>query len=166
MIETVICKDVFGKEYIVDNDNLEQRVGVYAVIIKNDKILLTRQWDGYSLVGGGVDKGESLEDAFVREVKEETGLNALPGRMIYHATTFFKKDETSKPKQSFQFYFTQKSVEGDISNDSITQSEGGYTNGIAEWISLKDAENIELRHSVDLKTILTKYNDSRGTSTF
>lgn len=158
MTKTVVCKDVFGKEYAVDADDLEQRIGVYAVIVKDGKILLTRQWDGYSLVGGGVDKGESLEDAFVREVKEETGLIAQPDRMIYHATTFFKKDEISKPKQSFQFYFTQKSIEGDISNDGITQSEGAYTNNIAEWVSLDDAENIKLRHSIDLKTILTAYN--------
>jgi 8-oxo-dGTP diphosphatase len=157
MIKTVVCKDVFGKEYIVDADDLEQRIGVYAVIIKDGKILLTRQWDGYSLVGGGVDKGETLEEAFVREVKEETGLDALPDRMIYYTTTFFKKDEASNPKQSFQFYFTQKSVEGDIRNDSITVSEGEYTNGAAEWVSLEDARGIELRHSVDIITILGAY---------
>lgn len=158
MDKTVICRDVFGKEYTVNTDELEQRIGVYAVIVQDGKILLTRQWNGYSLVGGGVDKGETLEEAFIREVKEETGLSALPDKLILHATTLFKKDDASRPKQSFQFYFTQKSVEGEINNEGITQNEGGYTNDIAEWVSLEDAENIELRHSVDLKTILAAYN--------
>jgi len=160
MTSTVLCKDVFGNEYEVNISDLEQRIGVYAIIIKEGKILLTRQWDGYSLVGGGVDKGESLEDAFIREVKEETGLDVTPGKLIYHTVTYFKKDEASKPKQSFQFYFTQESVEGEISNDGITRSENGYTNDVAEWIDVKDATDIELRHSVDMKTVLKAFEKS------
>lgn len=154
MNKAVICKDVFGKEYIVDAGDLRQRIGVYAIIIEDGKILLTRQWDGYSLVGGGVDKGESLEQALAREVEEETGLSTLPDKLIYQATTFFKKDESAPPYQSFQFYFTHKSIEGDINNDGITVSEGGYTNDVAEWVTLEEAKNIVLRHSVDMETIL------------
>lgn len=52
MTKTIICKDVFGNQYTVPVDELNIRVGVYAVIIENGKILLTRQWDGYSLIGG------------------------------------------------------------------------------------------------------------------
>lgn len=129
MSKIVKCKDVYGKEYEVKADDLIQRVGVYAVIIKDGKILLTRQWGGYSIVGGGVDKGETLEEAFAREVKEETGLNAIAGDIIHHATTFFKKNSESNAHQSFQFYFTHKELGGSLSNDSITDSEKGYTNG-------------------------------------
>jgi len=162
MSKTVTCKDVFGNEYEADVQDLQQRVGVYAVIIKERKILLTRQWNGYSLVGGGVDNGENLEDAFTREVKEETGLEAVPGELFHHATTYFKKDEASVPFQSFQFYFTCKSIEGEINNVGITNSENSYTDAAAEWIDLNTAQDIKLRHSVDLKTILTAYNRSRG----
>lgn len=159
--KTAICKDVFGNEYETEVRNLQQRVGVYAVIVKDGKILLTRQWDGYSLVGGGVDKGESLEEAFVREIKEETGLDATPGKQLHHATTFFKKNDHSDPVQSFQFYFTAETVSGEISNDGITDSEGGYTNDVAEWIDLADTKDIELRHSVDMATILRSYEINR-----
>ena len=61
---------------------------MYAVIIENGKILLTRQWDGYSLIGGGVEKGETIEESIVREVKEETGLTIMPDKIIHQATTF------------------------------------------------------------------------------
>ena len=80
MTKPIICKDVFGNQYTVPVDELNIRVGVYAVIIKDNKILLTRQWDGYSLIGGGVEKGETIEESIVREVKEETGSNHHAGQ--------------------------------------------------------------------------------------
>jgi NAD+ diphosphatase len=52
---------------------------IIVAIISNNKILLARNvnfpgsW--YSLVAGYADIGESLEDALVREVKEEVGLD-------------------------------------------------------------------------------------------
>ena len=52
---------------------------IIVAIISNDKILLARgtnfRNDFYSLVAGYVDVGESLEEAVVREVKEEVGLD-------------------------------------------------------------------------------------------
>lgn len=46
MTKTIICKDVFGNQYTVPVDELNIRVGVYAVVIEDNKILLTRQCAG------------------------------------------------------------------------------------------------------------------------
>jgi 8-oxo-dGTP diphosphatase len=62
-----------------------QRVGAYAVIIRHDRILLTRlaphitRGELWTLPGGGLDHGEDPRDAVLREVREETGLDAEIG---------------------------------------------------------------------------------------
>ena len=65
-----------------------QRLGAYAVAFDGARILLTRISPvGYpagtwTLPGGGVDHGESPHDAVVRELYEETGLQALSSRLV------------------------------------------------------------------------------------
>ena len=62
-----------------------QRVAAYAVILRDDKILLSRLSphittdELWTLPGGGIDHGEDPRHAVLREVKEETGLDAMVG---------------------------------------------------------------------------------------
>ena len=164
MTKSIICKDVFGNQYTVPVDELNIRVGVYAVIIEDNKILLTRQWDGYSLIGGGVEKGETIEESIVREVKEETGLTIMPDKIIHQATTFFKRNAEAQANQSIQLYFTHSQLHGQINNDNITDSEKTYTNGTPEWVDLDKIDGINFRHSVSLRVILQTYRIGRQTA--
>lgn len=152
--KTIVVKDVFNNEYQTNLADLTQTLRTYAVIIRDDKLLLTKQWDGYSLPGGGVDKGESLEQALERELKEETNLDVKAGTMFYDTFRLFQRNADSKPVQAFMFYFTAASVSGNISTQAITKSEKGYVTGNAEWVSLKTLDTITFRHSVDLNEIL------------
>jgi len=58
-----------------------------AIIIEDGKLLtMFRNKEGsryYTLVGGRVSEGESLEQAVTREVKEETGLDVVNGRLVF-----------------------------------------------------------------------------------
>lgn len=59
-------------------------VGVMLAIVQGDRILLIQREDFevWGLPGGMVDAGESLEQAAVREAREETGLDVRLTRVI------------------------------------------------------------------------------------
>jgi 8-oxo-dGTP pyrophosphatase MutT (NUDIX family) len=60
------------------------RPGVSAIIITPRGVLLQRRSDNglWGLPGGGVEPGESVSEAVVREVREETGLEVTPVRLV------------------------------------------------------------------------------------
>ena len=61
------------------------RVGAFAIIRdQRGRILVSRRLDGgwYNLPGGGVEPHESVPDALLREVREETGLEVEIGHLV------------------------------------------------------------------------------------
>lgn len=66
-----------------------QRVAAYGLVLRDGRILLTRlagrisAEERWHLPGGGVDHGEDPRDALVREIREETGLEAEVGETAH-----------------------------------------------------------------------------------
>lgn len=58
---------------------------VLCLLHQNDKYLLQNRlkndWKGWTLPGGHIEKNESIIDAVIREMKEETGLNIRNPRL-------------------------------------------------------------------------------------
>ncbi len=76
------------------------QVGVKAAILRREKLLILQrsqrpphagQWD---LAGGGVEEGESLEQALRREVLEETGYRPRIGPPVFVGTSSWRKTPT------------------------------------------------------------------------
>ncbi|CAG7647868.1 NADH pyrophosphatase [Paenibacillus solanacearum] len=63
------------------------QVRVTGVVVENDHILLVKQQvaggRGWSLPGGRVEPGETLEEAVIREMEEETGIAVNVGKLLY-----------------------------------------------------------------------------------
>ena len=61
-------------------------LAVLCLIKDGNRVLLQnrvkKDWQGYTLPGGHVERGESFVDAVVREMKEETGLTIEKPKMV------------------------------------------------------------------------------------
>ncbi|MED0872992.1 NUDIX hydrolase [Bacillus mobilis] len=62
------------------------QVRVTGILIEDEKLLLVKQKVAnrdWSLPGGRVENGETLEEAMIREMREETGLEVKIKKLLY-----------------------------------------------------------------------------------
>ncbi len=89
--QTVLCHDIDGGTHVASVDQLSFRPSVYGVVVQDSKVLLSRQWEGYDFPGGAIELGETIEEALVREVREETGLIVKQGSVLATEHDFFNR---------------------------------------------------------------------------
>jgi 8-oxo-dGTP diphosphatase len=60
------------------------RIGVFGIILEENKVLLglRRDIEWWNLPGGGLELGETVDEALCREVLEEMGLEVRVGRLV------------------------------------------------------------------------------------
>ncbi|AFK20528.1 NUDIX hydrolase [Haloferax mediterranei ATCC 33500] len=94
--------------------------GVGALCERDGSVLLVRQDDQWLLPGGGVEPGETKPEALVRELDEETGLDADVGalRVVTEQTFQHGGDEAS-----FRFAIYEARVEGELTDDPGLEDE-------------------------------------------
>ena len=146
-------------------DNVEhprrQRIGAYALVTRDGSVLLTRmsartRIEGrWTLPGGGVDHGEDLRAAVVREVYEETGLHIEPGRVVdVHSTHFVGERHDGQVEDYhgvhviFEARVRPESEEVEphvVEEDSSTEESA--------WVPLREARELPLlsaaQHALD-----------------
>lgn len=115
-------------------------VGVHALILnEQNKVLITKRskhdnyfplaWD---IPGGSVDMGETVVEALIREVKEETNIVVTPIKPIYvHADLTWVPD-----KQLIQIVYQCACNGGDIILDQEEHDE-------YQWVAYDDIGKFE-----------------------
>jgi 8-oxo-dGTP pyrophosphatase MutT (NUDIX family) len=162
MEKKIVCHDVWGNKTEVDSSQLIFRPSVYGILIENGKILLSKQWDGYDMPGGGVDANETLEEALKREFIEETGLEIVVGKIVYCGTSFFNPKYSSKNAgqywNSIVMYFLVKKIGGEISIKNCDEDEKKYID-LPEWIELEKMRDLKIYSSIDIDVIKEVLNN-------
>jgi putative (di)nucleoside polyphosphate hydrolase len=85
----------------------DYRQGVYALILENNSILMVQKksngmWD---FPGGGIDEGESIEQAIKREILEELGISKID--LIHIGKTTNKYDW---PEKEIEKHFNKTGI--------------------------------------------------------
>ncbi|MDO8302724.1 MAG: NUDIX domain-containing protein [Sedimentisphaerales bacterium] len=123
-------------------------IGVFGIITDNEgRVLLChrRDYDLWNLPGGGVEAGESPWGALVREIKEETGLEAKP----VHLTGVYSKPDRNELVLSFACQVTG----GEITlNDEADKIEYFDVGQIPKNTSPKQVDRIKEYFSDKSKT--------------
>lgn len=121
------------------------RTAARAIIIKNDALLVTHRnkfgMEYDILIGGGVDFGETLEQALRRELKEESGVQVANPRLVFV--------ERAGDPYGTQYIFLCDYVSGEpeLSKSSMEYAINAMGKNLYQpmWLSLKDLPQTEFR---------------------
>ena len=157
----VTCRKLHGGTEEVSVADLSFRPSVYGVAIKNNKVLLVPQWDGYDFPGGSIELGETIDEAFAREFREETGLTVERGEIIACESNFFIHPTNGKPYHCLLAYYLCKNIGGEISIQHFAEDERGYAKK-AEWVDISRIESLKFYNPMDCVRIIQKALDENG----
>ena len=136
---------------------LTHRIAAGGLIFSNDKVLLVRypshQKSSFlAAPGGGLEEQENIEQAIIREVKEETGLIVKPNSVVMIEDLIYNKFKMIK------IWMTCDIIEG-----VITKTQGAVDEGIigVGWYNKEQLENETVFPSILLEqdwNILKSFN--------
>ena len=123
---------------------MDMRVAAYAVVERRGKLLLTH-WrrghlHGWTLPGGGLEPGEDPRDAVVREVLEETGLEARVGKLIGVDSRVMVREEV--PEGTDPELHTIRIIFRATVKDGPLRNEVGGSSDEARWVSIRDIKGL------------------------
>jgi 8-oxo-dGTP diphosphatase len=112
-------------------------LAVSAAIFRDGRVLIVRRARPparglYTLPGGGVELGETLEEAVIREVREETALEVKPIALAGYRQAI-ARDEAGKIERHFVILpFAARWISGEISlNEELAEAHWLFPDDLA-----------------------------------
>lgn len=123
---------------------MDLRVAAYAVIERRGKILLTH-WrrghlHGWTLPGGGLESGEDPRDAVVREVMEETGLDARVGKLLGVDSRVMVREEVPDGIEP-ELHTIRIIYRASVKDGPLVHEIGGSSDE-ARWVQIRDIRSL------------------------
>ena len=123
---------------------MDLRVAAYAIVERRGKLLLTH-WrrghlHGWTLPGGGIESGEDPRDAVVREVLEETGLEARVGKLLGVYSRVMVREEV--PEGTEPELHTIRIVYRATVKDGPLRNEVGGSSDEARWVPIREIRSL------------------------
>jgi len=123
-----------------------QRVAAYAVIVRAGEVLLSRlapsvsEGELWTLPGGGIEFGEHPDDAVVREVHEETGLECRLGGPLWIGSAHRVVDRESEPTEMHSVRIVYDAwVPADAPEPRVVEVNGSTVD--ARWVPVGEVES-------------------------
>jgi len=153
--EKVIGQDINKNKVELEVSKMKFRPSVYGVLVEDNKVFLSKQFDGYDFPGGEMEIDETIEEALKREFKEETGIEVKTKEVLECRHDFWLTPFEKQQCNSILMYFLCEKVGGEISIDGFDEYEKQYA-GMPEWIDIKDIDKIKFYNPVDSIGIIKK----------
>lgn len=123
-----------------------EEISAGGVVVNNGKVAVLKKFRGeWVLPKGRLEKGEEFEDTALREVKEESGLDAEIVKYIGYVKYNYKKSSGERVLKTVHYYYMQTDE-----TTIIPQREEGFASG--EFIEFDRAIRY-LKHSAEKKMI-------------
>lgn len=132
--------------------NKKTRIRVGVVLIKDEQVLVIRMHrenadDIYVLPGGGLEGDEGIIDSAIREVKEETNLDAEIVKILYLKDLYSEKD------RALEIIFLGRIKNGELKKGFDPEYKAKNVIKSVKFVDIKDFEILNF-HPKQLKECL------------
>jgi 8-oxo-dGTP diphosphatase len=152
LIRRITDSDVMGgvPEFLDTISRYGSR-GVVVDNMLNIAMMYMSQLNLYKLPGGGIEEGENIGDAFLREINEETGYEAE----IIHELGYIEEHKMQNDFMQISYCFVAKAISKN-SNTKLSDNEK-QLGMVVKWMTLPEALEVMNNSALNCDDYSTKF---------